>query len=179
VCNFASLVLTKNEAFMGPTDSHTDIIELHRLKEIIRKEVQIVKFEITPPDKNLSSPLDQWIIVVDQDLLPPWFVAKVDSERALNAFRLSGILEIYKDYEAIRSPALKAYKAICSPAWEALAAINAPAWEAYEAIRDPAWEAYKAINATARKAYDAIDVPAWEAYVAKRTELTKRCIGGI
>jgi hypothetical protein len=92
---------------MGPTDSHTDIIALHKLVEANgngtgrgASEVQIVKFEIVPPNGDSTRPLDEWNVIVDQDILPEWFVESVDKERAREALRRSGVIPLYVDYRA-------------------------------------------------------------------------------
>ena len=76
MCNFASGILDKTTAYyLETSNSHTDIIKHYDLREMCPDgiTVNILKFEITPPEDNQKAPLAEWNYVVDQDLRPDWF----------------------------------------------------------------------------------------------------------
>jgi len=86
MCRPASFVVTKKEVFWSKsTDSHEDIIDEFKLREIdIRNKPTLVRIEIVPPDRNFCLPLKQWIYSLDQDIKPEWYDAK-DVERRARA----------------------------------------------------------------------------------------------
>lgn len=73
MCNFASMVLTKEAAYWcSNTDSHEDIIERHGLHADGVRGPNVLRVEITPPEDNPRSELDLWRYRIDQDELPEW-----------------------------------------------------------------------------------------------------------
>ena len=90
MCNPASFVLTKDRVFWSKkTDSHDKIINEYSLCESIRNESPAtceactLKVEIVPPSKNaFDAPLNEWIFLIDQDIMPKWFDAVADEKRA-------------------------------------------------------------------------------------------------
>ena len=118
MCNFASFILTETNVFMGPTDSHTDIIEYHKLKEIHpqTKEIQILKVEISPPQSRYTLPIANWNILFDQDLIPSWFNMTIESERVRKALIFFNLANIKESYNKIEKPAWNEYDKIEKPA---------------------------------------------------------------
>jgi hypothetical protein len=86
MCTFASIVLTKDNAFWALHDNHSQIIADNKLVETVAGRVTLVRIELTPPNNNYSAPLDQWRYRVDQDLLPEWYEPDATEERARRAF---------------------------------------------------------------------------------------------
>lgn len=75
MCEFASFVLTKNNAYyLENSDSHEDIIQQYNL---VDNEVNLVRVELTPP-QNKEDILDvnKWGFRVDQDIYPEWTYVK-------------------------------------------------------------------------------------------------------
>jgi hypothetical protein len=85
MCEFASMILTKDSEFWGPTESHTDIIEHHHLHEDGCRGPNILRVEITPPSGNPQAPIEQWNYRTDQDQMPEWFDPDLCEQRARTA----------------------------------------------------------------------------------------------
>ena len=83
MCKFASFVLTKDREFwLDHKDSHSAIIEYHKLNEWGAHGPNIVKVEISPTDKIKKWPsLKAWEFFVDQDVMPDWFDIDVVEKR--------------------------------------------------------------------------------------------------
>ena len=75
MCKFASFVLTQDKEFwLEHDDSHSAIIEYHKLNEWGAHGPNIVKVEISPTDKIKKWPsLKAWKFIVGQDKMPDWF----------------------------------------------------------------------------------------------------------
>jgi hypothetical protein len=72
MCKFASFILTKNKEYWSSTsDSHEDIIQENKLKNLDRATPNLVRVEITPNEDSISD-LDTWKFFLDQDQLPSW-----------------------------------------------------------------------------------------------------------
>ena len=102
MCHFASLVLTKDHAYIGTTNSHEDIIKEHELHEGAGR-VNILRIEIVPPHNDASTPLATWFYRVDQDETPKWHNAENDEKRARAALKASNLAPLYADYLAKRT----------------------------------------------------------------------------
>ncbi len=93
MCNEASFVLTEENAYWSETsDSHSEIIKEHNLRDTLAGKVQILACEITPPVKDdlrqWTTPLNQWTYRVDESyILPDWYSAERDEARARAALR--------------------------------------------------------------------------------------------
>jgi hypothetical protein len=88
MCRFASFVLTLEKAFWGPTESHTNIIEHHKLVEMGARGPNIIRIEIKPPNGKPLAPIAEWIYNVDQDILPEWHDKDLTEQRARTALLL-------------------------------------------------------------------------------------------
>ena len=86
MCKPASGVFTKGHKahWSKYTDSHEEIIEEHKLNADGVGGPNIVRFEISPPDCDLSKPLSEWEYRVDQHVTPEWY-DKDDAEKAARA----------------------------------------------------------------------------------------------
>jgi hypothetical protein len=88
MCNPASFIVVKENGGLrclwhpDVSDSHEDIIDFYKLKEInVREEITLVRVEITPPKSDYTLPLGKWEYELDQDILPSWYdEAKVEAE---------------------------------------------------------------------------------------------------
>lgn len=97
MCMFKSMILLKDRVYIGNTDSHADMIEALHLRDNAPygKAPCFAKIEITPPDDDITTPIDDWNYVVDQDMYPDWYVSEVDKPRcyaALKAWAVDHIL---------------------------------------------------------------------------------------
>ena len=105
MCNFKSLVLLeKDVCILLDTDSHSEILRKFNIPD--KKEVpDFVKIEIIPPTQRIEEifndsgeylfPLEEWKYVVDQDILPPWYVEEIDRPRAFEAVK--NFFDTYKE----------------------------------------------------------------------------------
>ena len=170
MCNPISAIVTKEKVWFGTTDSHEDIIREHKLREgnADGTRVYIVRVEVTPPNGDLTAPVDRWVYRVDQDVFPVWYDAEDCETRARGALERSGIGALWTAYNAVVAPAGAAYYAAVAPARAAYDAAVASAWAAYDAVAVPAGAAYDAAVASAGAAYDAAVAPARAAYDAAR-----------
>ena len=85
MCEFASIVLIKEQAFWALVDSHEEIIRKHGLHADGVGGPNVLRVEICPPSLDgvgLRAPLAEWTYRVDQDIMPEWADAERDEERA-------------------------------------------------------------------------------------------------
>jgi hypothetical protein len=76
------MVLTKDAVhWAGASESHEDIIRHAGLRDEALPP-DILRVEIVPPNGDMRRPLDEWEYVVDQDVMPAWYVREVDEPRA-------------------------------------------------------------------------------------------------
>ena len=87
MCNFASIVLTKERAFWElDTDSHSEIIARNRINEAGVRGLNVVKVEITPGPRTVDfDDLESWDLKFDQDQFPEWHDPVKSEERARRA----------------------------------------------------------------------------------------------
>ena len=83
MCRFASMILTRDRAFWSRgTDSHDEIIAEFGLVDEVAGRITLARIELTPPGEDSTAPLDQWVYVLDQDLLPEWYEPAETERRA-------------------------------------------------------------------------------------------------
>ena len=133
MCQFFSCVLTEKRVYAWTTDSHSDIIKEHNLKEWDIDRANLVKVEIVPSqEKGIFAPLAHWEVIFDQDSFPEWFCPETDKNRAIKALKHSGILKIRKKYEKTQQPAWAEYKKTQQSAWAEYEKIEQSALAVYE-----------------------------------------------
>ena len=77
-------LILKDRVFIPEYDSYTEMLEelgIDDNKENARK--LFVRAELVPPNEPLGvfEDVDKWKFVVDQDILPEWYVAEYDEQR--------------------------------------------------------------------------------------------------
>ena len=88
MCNPAAFVLTKKDVFWSKkTDSHQNIIEEFNLIEDGVYGPNILRVEISPINRDLRIPIDQWVFKIDQDIIPKWFDKTKDEKRTRTALK--------------------------------------------------------------------------------------------
>ena len=100
MCNFASLVLTRNRAHWLPdSESHSEIIRRCELRESGTHGLNVVKVEIVPD----GGPVEQWPIRFDQDMFPSWHGAMRSERRARAALvgKLKALTTLDASYSKI------------------------------------------------------------------------------
>ena len=93
MCMFKSMWLLKNNVFCPNYDSHEDMINETGMEHGPMRE-NFVRVEITPPDDDLTVPIDKWEYKVDQDYLPEWYVEEVDKPRCFDALKAWAVKHI-------------------------------------------------------------------------------------
>ena len=54
---------------------------------IILKERLFIRAELVPKDGNVFSDINNWVFIVDQDILPDWYVKDYDKQRMVEAVK--------------------------------------------------------------------------------------------
>ena len=183
MCHFASLVLTKDHAYFGTTDSHEDIIKEHKLYEGAGR-VNILRVEIVPPEDDASAPLETWTYHVDQGEMPKWYDAENDEKRARAALGASKIAPLNADYRANLAPLYADYEAKFAPLYAdyraELDSLDAdyrardPLDADYRAKIVPLYADYQAKRDLLDADYDAKIAPLGADYQAKRAAIAAR-----
>ena len=93
MCMFKSMLLLKDKVFCPNYDSHEDMINETGMEHGPMRE-NFVRVEITPPDDDLTVPIDKWEYKVDQDYLPEWYVEEVDKLRCFDALKAWAVKHI-------------------------------------------------------------------------------------
>ena len=88
MCRFFSAVYdrTRDMLFTGPTDSHSEICELHGIRETsIIAERNIIKLEYVP--RGSYSDLDNYELHVDEERTPDWWTDELAERVTLRMHR--------------------------------------------------------------------------------------------
>lgn len=93
MCMFKSMLLLKDKVFCPNYDSHEDMINETGMEHGPMRE-NFVRVEITPPDDDLTVPIDKWEYKVEQDYLPEWYVEEVDKPRCFDALKAWAVKHI-------------------------------------------------------------------------------------
>ena len=93
MCMFKSMLLLKDKVFCPNYDSHEAMINETGMEHGPMRE-NFVRVEITPPDGDLTVPIDKWEYKVDQDYLPEWYVEEVDKPRCFDALKAWAVKHI-------------------------------------------------------------------------------------
>jgi len=119
MCRPASMILAKERVYWSKfSDSHEDIRDEFKVREMVANNIVSVNVEISPPKQDYSIPLEKWVYRVDQDLLPKWYNAGECEERTRKALKdwhrakvfLSGDHKVDKgQFYAYGSSSVKAY----------------------------------------------------------------------
>ena len=93
MCNFFSVVLTKDEAFWGESDSHEAIIRgANQKRQPLHadglKGPNVLRTELLPSVKTKRlEDFDSYEFVIDQDILPAWYDKADAAARTLAALK--------------------------------------------------------------------------------------------
>ena len=88
MCQLKSGIILKDRIFIGPTDSHTEMLEELGIEDTAANAKRLfVRAELYPKDNDVFTPVEQWIYHVDQDILPDWYVPDYDKSRFVSAVR--------------------------------------------------------------------------------------------
>lgn len=88
MCQFKSAICLKDRVFVPDYDSHSAMLEELRIPDDMRHATEtFVRVECSPADGDKTSDPMGWQVVVDQDILPDWFMPEVDYPRIKEAVK--------------------------------------------------------------------------------------------
>ena len=77
MCNFFSCIVKKNGEVVWDSaiDNHSELVELGKIQDDTADtaKMKFARVEITPPDGDVFSPLEKWILKIDETITPDWF----------------------------------------------------------------------------------------------------------
>ncbi len=88
MCRFKSAIILKDRVFIPDYNSHSDMLEELGIEDTRQNaEKLFIRTELTPKNGDVFSNIDNWEFVVDQDILPDWYVKDYDKQRMINAVK--------------------------------------------------------------------------------------------
>ncbi len=88
MCKFKSGIILKDRIYIPDINSHTEMLEKLGIEDSKENaERFFVRAELVPPNKDYFAQIDSWKYIVDQDILPDWYIAEVDELRMRNAVK--------------------------------------------------------------------------------------------
>lgn len=90
MCEFKSGIILKDRVVVEDTDSHTEMLHNLGIKDD-KLDTNHVKFELVPKGDYFNgffTDIDTWKFIVDQDILPEWFIPEYDEKRARDEVKL-------------------------------------------------------------------------------------------
>ena len=86
MCNFKSFIVLKNRVYVPDGDSHSDMLrDLGIADDYLNATKTFVRGELLPPHGDMTKPVAEWSLKVDQDITPDWWCTDVDGARARDA----------------------------------------------------------------------------------------------
>ena len=74
MCRLKSGIILKGRVFVPEYDSHTQMLEeLGITDDYLNASKTFVRAELLPVDGDVFSSIDNWILKVDQDVIPDWY----------------------------------------------------------------------------------------------------------
>lgn len=74
MCQLKSCLVLKDRIYCPDHNSHDQMLNELRIADTIQNaESLFVRVELSPPNRNLNIPFDEWRLNVDQDILPHWW----------------------------------------------------------------------------------------------------------
>ena len=87
MCRLKSAIILKDRVYIPNHNSHSDMLkELDIADTQKNAEKLFVRAELTPK-RDVFDPIDDWIYIVDQDILPDWYVEEYDKQRMIDAVK--------------------------------------------------------------------------------------------
>ena len=88
MCRFKSAIILKDRVFIPDYDSHSDMLEELGIEDTRHNaEKLFIRAELSPENGDVFSNIDNWKFVVDQDILPDWYVKDYDKQRMIEAVK--------------------------------------------------------------------------------------------
>ena len=88
MCKFKSAIILKDSVFIPDYDSYSDMLQELGIKDTEENARRLfVRAELIPKNDDYKSDVSTWEYIVDQDILPDWYVAGYDEKRMRDAVR--------------------------------------------------------------------------------------------
>ena len=88
MCRFKSAIILKDRVFIPDYDSHSDMLDELGIEDTRQNaEKLFIRAELSPENGDVFSNIDNWKFVVDQDILPDWYVKDYDKQRMIEAVK--------------------------------------------------------------------------------------------
>ncbi|GHU60050.1 hypothetical protein AGMMS49975_28610 [Clostridia bacterium] len=88
MCQFKSGIILKDRVFIPDYDSHDQMLRELGIDDTLENAgTKFIRAELSPTDKDIFSDIEGWVLEVDQDTHPDWFVEEVDKKRMVEAVK--------------------------------------------------------------------------------------------
>ena len=135
MCKLKSMIVLKDRIYCPDHESHQQMLEELGIKDdYLGASKTFVRVEVSPDNDDITIPVDDWQINVDQDITPDWFDAGEYRERIYETVKAwaaehihnSGVVEISSGIHFACGSA--AVKACDSATVEACGSATVEAW---------------------------------------------------
>ena len=88
MCRFKSGIILKDRVFIPEYDSHQKMLDELGIEDNSQNAKRLfIRAELVPRDGNVFSDINNWVFIVDQDILPDWYVKDYDKQRMVEAVK--------------------------------------------------------------------------------------------
>ena len=88
MCRFKSGIILKDRVFIPEYDSHQKMLDELGIEDNRQNAERLfIRAELVPKDGDVFSDINNWEFVVDQDILPDWYVKDYDKQRMVEAVK--------------------------------------------------------------------------------------------
>lgn len=82
MCRFKSGIILKDRIYIPDHDRHTNMLNELGIEDTRENAERVfVRAELIPPNNDFFAPVSEWMLNVDQDILPDWFVKEYEEKR--------------------------------------------------------------------------------------------------
>ena len=88
MCRLKSAIILQDRVYIPNHDSHSDMLDELGIEDTRQNaEKLFVRAELAPKNNDIFEPVDNWTYIVDQDILPDWYVDEYDKQRMISAVK--------------------------------------------------------------------------------------------
>ncbi len=88
MCRFKSGIILKDRVFIPEYDSHQKMLDELGIDDNSQNAERLfIRAELVPKGIDVFSDINDWKFVVDQDILPDWYVEDYDKQRMIEAVK--------------------------------------------------------------------------------------------
>ena len=88
MCRFKSGIILKDRVFIPDYDSHQQMLDELGIEDNRQNAERLfIRAELVPMNGDVFSDINNWEFVVDQDILPDWYVKNYDKQRMVKAVK--------------------------------------------------------------------------------------------